>query len=347
MMTSYIHFYAISYHFKCCIYWFVCIALFAYFYLYSSFNFLLKDFFFLYYYSSMYVTSAVARKHYGVSNDTLRRWANAHKIDFIQTQGKHRRYFVPQHKPLSDIINIQSTKFVYARVSSNKQKSDLQHQIQFLSSRFPDHQVISDIGSGLNFRRKGLKTILDKVYRGDISEVVVASKDRLARFGYELIEDIFTRFNARIIILENDSKETKFEEELAEDVISVITFFTARYSGKRKYIKKEAKTIKENKSRGENEKSEDYTIKEKIKSSKTTSKTNKRKKIPVTKRPEPKRYARKTTTKTATKSTTKQLSMSRSKSTPKSVKSATKSTNNTIQKNNNNIIKVRKTTNDQ
>ncbi|VBB18912.1 putative resolvase, partial [Yasminevirus sp. GU-2018] len=138
----------------------------------------------------MYVTTPVAKKYYSVSSDTLRRWADSGKIDFILTKGNHRRYFIPDtvHGGEEDDNedNPVSTKYIYARVSSSKQKSDLQHQLSFLSKLFPDHTQLSDIGSGLNFRRKGLKTLLDKLFKNELSEVVVASKDRLARFGFEL-----------------------------------------------------------------------------------------------------------------------------------------------------------------
>ena len=197
----------------------------------------------------MYVSTFDAKKYYSVSSDTLRRWANCGKIDFILTKGKHRRYFVPDSSSDEDCDETKNVKkecsdsknFIYARVSSNKQKSDLQHQIQFLARKFPNHTAISDIGSGLNFRRKGLKTLLDRLIKGNIREVVVASKDRLARFGFELLEDIFNRFNAKIIIV-NEDKHKEFKEELSEDIISIITFFTARYSGKRKYKNKTQKS---------------------------------------------------------------------------------------------------------
>jgi putative resolvase len=207
----------------------------------------------------MYVTTQRAMQHYGVSADTLRRWANSSKIKFTLTKGKHRRYFVDSRNSKS--LPASGTKpnkfsnqsrFVYARVSSNKQKSDLQHQIQFLADKFPDHGTITDVGSGLNFKRKGLQTILDGLFAGNIKEVVVASKDRLARFGFELIEDIFRRFDARIVVFrENDDRteeegentidhepkteEVNFKEELSDDIIAILTHFTAKYSGKRRY----------------------------------------------------------------------------------------------------------------
>ena len=167
----------------------------------------------------MYVSTSKAKIHYGVSTDTLRRWSKTDKIDFILTKGNHRRYFIPnsqeEQKQNKENKNMSPNKFIYARVSSHKQKSDLQHQVQLLTNKFPNHTVIEDIGSGLNFRRKGLKTILDKLFRGNIKEVVVTSKDRLARFGFELIQDIFNRFDARLIIINEDNNHKQFEQELS------------------------------------------------------------------------------------------------------------------------------------
>lgn len=183
----------------------------------------------------MYVTTKRARLHYGVSSDTLRRWANAGKIKTKRTDGQHRRYFVED----SEIENPKPDKksFIYARVSSSKQKSDLQNQIKFLQDRFPNHSVVSDIGSGINFKRKGFKGILEQLFDGNVEEVVVATKDRLARFSFQLLKFIFNKFNAKLIVVDND-KEKQFNEELTDDLMSVITVFSARYYGKRKYINK-------------------------------------------------------------------------------------------------------------
>lgn len=230
----------------------------------------------------MYVTTPVAKKYYSVSSDTLRRWAESGKINFILTKGGHRRYFIPD--PVEqDHKTPDSTRYIYVRVSSNKQKSDLQNQREFLSNLFPNHSIISDIGSGLNFRRKGLKTLLDKLFKNELSEVVVASKDRLARFGFELLEDIFTRNNAKIVVV-NSPKQKQFEEELSEDILSIITYFTAKYSGHRKYkdtIKKreEDNSSEDDISDNEEEREQNKTaIKQTTKSNKKPSKSIKIKK---------------------------------------------------------------------
>ncbi len=197
----------------------------------------------------MYGNTKQAKKHYAVSADTLRRWSNAGKIKFQRTKGGHRRYFIPKDK------NPDKKRIIYARVSSSKQKSDLRNQINFLSEKYPDYQIVSDIGSGINFERKGFKSILEQLFDGNIEEVVVASKDRFSRFGFELFRSIFDRFDAQIIAV-NETEDNTPEQELAEDLMSIITVFTAKYNGKRRY------TIKEESEESEIDETEEETKKD-------------------------------------------------------------------------------------
>jgi predicted site-specific integrase-resolvase len=125
-------------------------------------------------------------------------------------------------------------KICYARVSSRGQKGDLENQIELLKSKNSEAEVIFDYGSGLNFNRKGLQQILDLAYKGKLEEVVVTYKDRLCRFGFELIEYILkTQSNAKIVVLGNNS--TSKGTELASDLLSIITVFSSRMHGLRKY----------------------------------------------------------------------------------------------------------------
>ena len=173
----------------------------------------------------MYGTSKEAKEHYGVSTDTLRRWANNGKIETIRTKGNHRRYFIPDNNGES---------FIYARVSSSEQAKDLETQVGYLQKRYPDHTVVKDIGSGISFKRKGLRKILDKVFNGDVKEVVVASEDRLSRFGFELFELLFKRFGTEIKVIKSKKYKSP-EQELSEDLLSIITIFTAKYHGSGRY----------------------------------------------------------------------------------------------------------------
>lgn len=173
-----------------------------------------------------YVSPRDAAKHFGVSIKTLQRWDKAGKIKSIRTEGNHRRFYIGGQK--------DGSKFIYARVSSSKQKSDLARQVKFLKDKYPGYAVIEDIGSGINFKRKGFNSILDKLFENNISEVIVATPDRFCRFGFEFFENLFKRFGAKITVA-NRNKFRSTEQELAEDLLSIITVFTARHHGARKY----------------------------------------------------------------------------------------------------------------
>ena len=105
-----------------------------------------------------------------------------------------------------------------------------------MKDTYPNHELIKDIGSGLNMNRKGLRRIIDYAIIGEIEEIVVVYKDRLTRYGYELIEYLIKKYsNCKIIILNNKKKEAK--EELVEDVLQIMNIFVAKINGMRKYKK--------------------------------------------------------------------------------------------------------------
>ena len=190
-----------------------------------------------------YIKPKEASKILGVNLDTLRRMAERGEIKHIRTDTGRYLFdissFIKRGNP-----DIQERKTIcYARVSSRGQKSDLQNQIALLKTKYPETEVISDFGSGLNFHRKGLEKIMDLAYKGELKELVVTYKDRLCRFGFELIEYILkTQSNAKIVVLCHNS--TSKESELATDLLSIITVFSARMHGLRKYKNQ----IKEDKS---------------------------------------------------------------------------------------------------
>jgi predicted site-specific integrase-resolvase len=174
-----------------------------------------------------FVSSKKAQEIYKVKEQTLRDWANSNKINFITTAGGHRRYCIikPQE-------NKQS--IIYARVSSKKQENDLERQVKYLQKRYPNHEVIKDIGSGINYKRKGFRRILEQLFKGNIEEVVVSSSDRFSRFGRDLFEWIFEQFGTKFTILSRGKYKSN-QDELAEDLMEIITVFSARYYGRRKY----------------------------------------------------------------------------------------------------------------
>lgn len=181
----------------------------------------------------MFVTSKKAQEFYKVSGETLRQWAIKKEIEFVTTEKGHRRYKIF----CKNSENGPKKLYIYARVSSSKQKKDLKNQINFIKHHTPSkskYTIISDIGSGINFKRKGFKTILEQVLDGNVKEIVITNRDRLSRFSFELIQSICRKFGTKIIVIDDKQNKSR-QQELADDIMSVITVFTARYYGSRKY----------------------------------------------------------------------------------------------------------------
>ena len=173
-------------------------------------------------------------KLFGVTPESLARWEKEGKIEAKKTPGGHRRYVY--HEPVAKQSTTDKLCYAYARVSSPKQKGDLQRQVDVLQAACPTHHVVQDVGSGINFKRRGLLSILDSVFAGRVQEVVVAHRDRLSRFGFDLFKHIFGRFGVSIRVL-SDSDVKEPVNELAQDLLSIVTVFTARYYGTRSYRK--------------------------------------------------------------------------------------------------------------
>jgi predicted site-specific integrase-resolvase len=200
--------------------------------------------------SKKFIRPEDAIRQLKVSAGTLRLWSDQGKIECVRTAGGHRRYCI------ESVLNIREEKYpdnpiikkciCYCRVSSHGQKEDLERQVEYFSTKFPNHVIIRDIGSGLNFKRKGFNSILDFAIKGDIQEVVVTHKDRLCRFGFELIERIITEYsNGKIVVL--NQEKTSPEKELVDDLISVVTVFSSRLYGLRSHsIKKQIKEATKN-----------------------------------------------------------------------------------------------------
>ena len=184
----------------------------------------------------MYVSQKEACKFFGVSTSTLRRWDKQNKIKTIRTPSNYRRYdisSVKQTKNKNSIV-MSKKKMCYCRVSSKKQMDDLERQKDYLKSKYPNHEIISDIGSGINWKRKGLLSILEQSNNGLIEEVVVAHKDRLARFAFELIQWLLEKNGCKLVVLNEPVSE---EEKLTDDILSIIHIFSCRKMGMRKYKK--------------------------------------------------------------------------------------------------------------
>jgi predicted site-specific integrase-resolvase len=129
---------------------------------------------------------------------------------------------------------------------------DLERQKYLLQSQFPTHIMVTDIGSGINWKRKGLQTILESAMSRDIEEVVVAHRDRLCRFAFELIQFILENNGVKLIVLDTeDGKST--EQELSEDILSIVHIYSCRSMGRRRYKSKENSSVSNQESKEDND----------------------------------------------------------------------------------------------
>ena len=188
-------------------------------------------------------------KQIGVTPQTLRNWDKRGELKPAHvSQGGTRYYSEEQRNQFLGIAGRKKPKRItigYCRVSSNKQKDDLERQIEnvktYMIARGYQFDIIQDIGSGINYNKKGLSQLIDKITNGEIDKVVILYKDRLIRFGYELIEKLCNKYGTEIEIIDNTEKTE--EQELVEDLIQIVTVFSCRLQGKR--ANKAKKMIKE------------------------------------------------------------------------------------------------------
>ena len=187
---------------------------------------------------SRLVSVKQASEQLGVSISTLRRWDDTGVLVADRTPKGHRRYDISKINPnLLHGMEVASRKTVaYARVSSHDQKEDLKRQVEILeiycAKQGWTYEVVSDLGSGMNYHKKGLEKLLDDILDSKIDRLVLTHKDRLLRFGAELIFALCEARQVEVIII-NQGENLAFEEELAQDVLEIITVFSARLYGSR------------------------------------------------------------------------------------------------------------------
>jgi putative resolvase len=185
------------------------------------------------------VKAKEAAEFYSISESNLRKWAREGRIPAERTVAGNFIYLIPTKEDEEKVAVVEtwSKNIIYVRVSSRKQITDLQRQANYLSEKYPGYTIVKDVGSGINYKRKGFQSILDKLFTGDIEKVVVAHQDRWSRFGFDFFQWLFSKFNA---VLESvDSPTNANGEDLVGDIMEIFTVFSARYYGKRKYTKKE------------------------------------------------------------------------------------------------------------
>jgi putative resolvase len=184
------------------------------------------------------VSISEAAEVLGVSITTLRRWEAAGKLMAEHTAGGHRRYDLAKLRPELFRAADQGKRktIAYARVSSPEQKDDLERQQQLLQ-RYCARQgwtfdVVADLGSGVNYHKKGLKRLVSDMLDDQVGRLVITHKDRLLRFGAELVFAICEAKNVEVVIL-NQGEDAGFEEDLAKDVQEIVTVFGTRLYGSR------------------------------------------------------------------------------------------------------------------
>lgn len=173
----------------------------------------------------------------GVTPQTLRNWEKTGKLEPHHKTVNGYRYYT--HEQLNQVLNIKpkTDRLVvgYCRVSSVKQKDDLERQEEhmktYLLAQGKPFEIISDIGSGINYKKKGLQALLKNISENKVEKIVVLYKDRLLRFGFELLEYVASLHHCEIEIVDNTEKSE--QQELVEDLVQIITVFSCRLQGKR------------------------------------------------------------------------------------------------------------------
>ena len=186
------------------------------------------------YYSAKKVTQLL-----GVTAQTLRNWDKEGKLKPSYTKSNGYRYYSEE-----DVLSYtkerdrkKEKKIIgYVRVSSKKQEDDLIRQKEnlekYLINTKQEYEIISDIGSGINYNKPGLKKLIEKINKKEVAEIIVLYKDRLLRYGFELVEYFAKLNNVKIRVLDKINKTE--DEELVEDLVQIITVFSCKIQGKRK-----------------------------------------------------------------------------------------------------------------
>jgi len=172
----------------------------------------------------------------GVTTHTIQEWDKKGLIRVVRTPGGRRRI------PESEILRIRGEEnkrevLGYARVSSQSQKDDLERQIELIKSRGVDN-ILTDIGSGLNEKRRNFKKLLKMVMQRKVSKIIITYPDRLTRFGFETLKDFCSSFGTEIEVINGDAYKSP-QEEMVKDLITIIAHFSGKLYGMRSHKQKE------------------------------------------------------------------------------------------------------------
>lgn len=185
-------------------------------------------------------------RHLGVSVQAIRDWTAKGKLKCTTTVGGTRLYNIDDlYTNLSNRGDSEPKErriVFYCRVSSIRQNDDLERQATSAENICPEAEIIKEIGSGLNWKRKKFRELFKRATQGELSEIKVFHKDRFCRFGFEIFEHIFDLFGVRISVVDNDIVKTR-EQEFAEDLLAITHHFSYAMYGRRKYEIDEAQDI--------------------------------------------------------------------------------------------------------
>ncbi len=184
----------------------------------------------------MYLSPKQVQERFGYHPKTLSRWADEGKIKYTKSPGGHRRYLLSSLEELAAETNDTKEIILYVRVSTHSQKEDLASQREYVSSYYPQCKCISDIGSGLNFKRKKFLKLMEQVAAHQIKKIVVAHKDRLCRFGFDFVERFCNLNGCQIEVLNNTYKSP--HQELMDDFMAVMHCFSSKLYFLRSYENK-------------------------------------------------------------------------------------------------------------
>jgi len=184
-------------------------------------------------------------KELGITPKTLRILEKSGKVTSYKTTGGHRRYKLDEIKKelfnCNPYIKSDTKTILYSRVSTVGQKKDLEYQKEklelYATSKGYTFEVLSDIGSGLNYKRKNFNKLLKLICDNKVERVIINYKDRILRFGFEMFEQICNQHDCELVII-NQTEDVTFEQELTEDLISLVTVFSARLYGRRSHKNK-------------------------------------------------------------------------------------------------------------
>lgn len=185
-----------------------------------------------------YLTARETKSILKCCTKTLQDWDKKGLIEVRRTAGGRRRYNVKKYTEDNNLqgliaLPIDRKNVIYCRVSSHDRKDDLERQSAYLKEKYPNHELITDIGSGINFKRKGLQQIIQYAIENKLNEVVITYKDRLCRIGYDMLVFIIQKYSNGVITILHAQEETR-HDEITKDLIEIITVYSSKIHGTRR-----------------------------------------------------------------------------------------------------------------